>query len=717
MTTTLDPTQTATVRLRQWIARERELASRVVEVRVLRTTAKAIQVEGHASTGASNQCHRCGREIHEQVSRLLGYGPICCEKLGIPRDFDEEQVEELRRSIEQTTQFSAWLPRSAVDDIVVDGEHVPVHTFTVSGDGSKSSNGDAPTDDRKTVRIRVDDESDRILVDGDTWQIKDTLKALPGARWNKAAKCWTYPATVAAAAEIRANLSGVVRARSDSTFADLIRKADETHEAATHKTADDLPPIPKSATDAWNHQRQAFWFSKPLDSTMLAMDMGTGKSKVVVDLVVNRGDRRVLILCPNKVVGVWPREFRTHAGADVDVVALRQKPGRKTALSVARKAEMASEALDEHNNVDTPLVVVVNYDSAWREPLDAVLTSIEWDLVVLDESHKVKAPGGKASMFTGRLRKHAKRRLCLTGTPMPHSPLDVYAQFRFLDPGVFGTSFVRFRNRYAVMGGYGGHEVVGWQNEDELSERMHRTSFRVMADDVLDLPEYHHVPRHVTLDKSESVYRDLETSMYAEVDEGTITPANALVKLLRLQQVTGGHVVDDDGNETVVGSEKADTLREVLGELAVDEPVVVFCRFKADLDRVRDACENPTNGDEPRRYAEISGRQNDGLTDDSTMTPDADVVGVQIQAGGVGVDLTRARYAVFYSVGFSLGDYEQALKRIHRPGQDRATTFVHLVAEGTIDEKVYAALRKRKNVVEHVLGLADANEHDVEVGS
>jgi SNF2 family DNA or RNA helicase len=89
------------------------------------------------------------------------------------------------------------------------------------------------------------------------------------------------------------------------------------------------------------------------------------------------------------------------------------------------------------------------------------------------------------------------------------------------------------------------------------------------------------------------------------------------------------------------------------------------------------------------------------------MSPDVDVVGVQVQSGGVGIDLTRAAYAVLYSVGFSLGDYEQLLKRVHRPGQERATTYIHLLAEDTVDEKVYQALAEKRKVVEFVLGMAD----------
>lgn len=423
---------------------------------------------------------------------------------------------------------------------------------------------------------------------------------------------------------------------------------------------------------------------------MLAMDMGTGKSKVVVDLIVNFGFTRTLIIAPKSVVNVWPNQFRTHAGRPVTVVAL-------STGSVAQRAKQAKEAYELAGVQNEPLVLVINYESAWRSAFAEFALSVEWDLVVLDESHRIKAPRGKASMFCAQLGTRAKHRLALTGTPMPHSPLDAFAQYRFLDPSVFGTSFVRFRNRYAVMGGYGGHEVVGFQNEDELNEKFYSRAYRVTKD-VLDLPPVVHTTRTCTLSATtRRLYNQLETNFWAEVESGEVTAANALTKLLRLQQVTCGFVRDDEGNTTQVGTEKRELLADVLEDIPADEPVVVFARFQNDLDTIREVAEA-----QGRRYGELSGRRND-LTANSTMPEDIDLLAVQIQAGGVGVDLTRARYVVYYSLGFSLGDYEQSLARSHRPGQERTVTYIHLLAEGTVDERVYTALKNRKEVVQDIL--------------
>jgi len=285
---------------------------------------------------------------------------------------------------------------------------------------------------------------------------------------------------------------------------------------------------------------------------------------------------------------------------------------------------------------------------------------------------------------------------------MPHSPLDLYAQYRFLDSSIFGTSFVQFRNRYAVMGGYGGYQILHYKNIPELHQKMYTRAFRVTKD-ILDLPPYHHVDRTFVLGaESARFYKTLEDKMYAEVDDGEVTVSNALVKLLRLQQVTSGYIMDDAGNTRYVDNSKESMLEDVLEDIDPVEPVVVFARFKEDLDRIRKIVEKREKKDGKFCvYGEVSGSQKDLV--EGKFPPHVDVLGVQIQSGGTGIDLTRAHFAIYYSLGFSLGDYEQSLSRVHRPGQTEPTTFIHLLARGTVDEKVYKALRARKQVIEFVL--------------
>jgi SNF2 family DNA or RNA helicase len=273
--------------------------------------------------------------------------------------------------------------------------------------------------------------------------------------------------------------------------------------------------------------------------------------------------------------------------------------------------------------------------------------------------------------------------------------MDIYAVFRFLDVRIYGPSFSAFRQKYAVMGGYQRKQITGFQRLDELEQLMSRITFRV-GKEVLDLPPETHVTYYCDLaGEALRIYRDLEQDFVARVLDGTVTAANAMVKLLRLQQVTGGVVPTDDGIARRVDNSKQKLLADTLEDIGKDEPVVVFCRFHADLDAVHEACEQ-------NEFAslELSGRRDELKR---WQDGEAQVLAVQISAGGVGVDLTRARYSMYYSLSFSLGEYDQALSRVHRPGQTRPVEHIHLVARNTVDVKIMRALEKRAEIVQAIL--------------
>ena len=458
---------------------------------------------------------------------------------------------------------------------------------------------------------------------------------------------------------------------------------------------------PVTKTAPWGHQEEAWNLAKDHEGFLMAHDMGAGKSKVAVDFCTGIGAKLVLILCPKSVIPVWPQQFDLHAGVAYTVLALNNG-------SVAAKANQARWALDLSRARGERLVIVVNYESAWRPPLGpsynqknrlinrGLLLSQKWDAVILDESHRIKSPGGKASWFCSRLRDQAVRRLCLTGTPMPHSPLDIYAQYRFLDPTIFGKSFQRFKMRYAVMGGFNNKQVVGFRNLEELHEKFFSRAHRVTKDEVLDLPPIMHEQRACTLSpKARRVYDDLNYEFVAQVETGEITVANALVKLLRLQQITGGYLPLDDGDGTVIDDSKLSLLADLFEDLPQAEPVVVFTRFRSEIQRIKVLAENLS-----RPAAELSGSRNELK---EWQAGKFNVLVVQIRAGGLGVEFTRAQYVIYYSLGFSLGDYEQSLARAHRPGQKRKVTVYHLIARNTVDEQVYVALRAKKQVVEAIL--------------
>jgi len=245
------------------------------------------------------------------------------------------------------------------------------------------------------------------------------------------------------------------------------------------------------------------------------------------------------------------------------------------------------------------------------------------------------------------------------------------------------------------MGGFQNKQVTGFKNLDELEALMRTITFRV-SKDILDLPPETHVTYHCVLSpEAQRIYRDLEEDFIAEVKDGTVTAANAMVKLLRLQQVAGGWAKTDDGQLHRVDSAKQNLLKDTLEDIGSSEPVVVFCRFHADMDAVHEVCRELDY-----QSLELSGRQDDLKR---WQEGEGQILAVQIGSGGVGVDLTRARYSLYYSLSFSLGEYDQALSRIHRPGQTRPVEHIHLVVRNTVDEKILRALEKRAEVIQAIL--------------
>lgn len=443
-------------------------------------------------------------------------------------------------------------------------------------------------------------------------------------------------------------------------------------------------------TKPWAHQREAADFAIERQKAMLCVPMGGGKSLSALLVAEEAEARSIIILCPVSVVGVWRREFVRHAPGSFTVIC--------PSGSVKDKAHVVMDGIARAEARGQRFAVVVNYESAWRAPLAGLLAGRSWDLLILEESHRIKAPFGKASKYATELARRCRRRLALTGTPAPHSPLDLFAQARAIDPTVFGFSFVSFRNRYAVVDQQFPSRVRRWINQDELQRKFRGLAYECDLTGVLDIPEATDQTITVQLGaKARKLYGQLEAEMWAEVDRGEVTVGNALTRLLRLQQITSGHIVTDDERVAEIDDAKRTALADLLDDVPADVPVVVFCRFVRDLDVVAQVAE--ASG---RTYGEISGRRKD-LTGNAEMPAGIGLMGVQIASGGVGIDLTRASVAVYYSMGHSLGEYLQSKARLHRPGQKSRVAFLHLVAEATVDEAVMEAMEKKQEVVETVL--------------
>lgn len=434
----------------------------------------------------------------------------------------------------------------------------------------------------------------------------------------------------------------------------------------------------------WSHQSEALRLAKPCKGFALFHDMGTGKTCTALTLIKEWSHNFNLVVCPKKIIDVWAEQAEKFYPGQFVIAPLNGKG------TVKEKAKLLNSF-----SFNQPTIIILNYDIVWRSEIEKFFLAHSPHVVIADESHRAKSPGSQSSRALARIGRRAHRRLCLTGTPLPHSPLDIYGQYRFLDPSIFGTSFVRFRSRYAVMGGYEQKQVIGWVNQEELQRKMYSIAHRVRSDDVQDLPETLDVVVPFELSaKGRKAYDQLDKEFVAYLDQGEVNAAHVLTKLLRLQQLTGGWLQPDEGARPVhVDSGKLETLADIID--GTDEPIVIFCQFHAEMDGILKWLAK-----EGKPGSEISGRKNELYEWKEGGTQ---VLVVQIKAGGEGIDLTRARYCVFYSTGFSLGAVLQARKRVHRPGQSRKVTYYHLVAKNTIDEKIAKALEKREDLVKTIV--------------
>jgi SNF2 family DNA or RNA helicase len=447
----------------------------------------------------------------------------------------------------------------------------------------------------------------------------------------------------------------------------------------------------------WQHQEDAIAWAWNRQNVIWHHGMGSGKTRTTLTYLLRKleaaGWSRALVCCPKAVIAAWVKQVGLWAPG-VRIVALEKGTS-------AQKEKQLREALAAPG----PVIVVCNYETIWRIKL-AEKTS--WDFLIWDEVHRLKSPSGVASRWAGRMRAKNKQAVAigLTGTLIPHSVLDLQPIYRAVEAPecpTFGQSMTMHRARHAVFSNGPQKFVVGYRNLPEAHAKVAATTHHVRSQDVLDLPPIQYIDVQADLTPAEAkVYAELEKEFCFVCEGGLVTPKNALERLLRMQQTCGGYIRYDDtpaAQKICEHPAKATMLRDMLEDLPEAEPVVIFCRFRSDIESARAACESLK-----RSVSELSGERSE-LAD--WQRGDTTALVVQIQSGGIGIDLTRASYCWFFSLGYSLAEYEQAVARLHRPGQERRTVIYHLIStiqgRSTVDGKVYEALRERRDVVQSII--------------
>ena len=422
------------------------------------------------------------------------------------------------------------------------------------------------------------------------------------------------------------------------------------------------------------------------------MDMGTGKTITTIAvagaLYQQQRINRMLVVAPKSIVDVWDEEFRKFANFPYSLAVLDGNGARK----VDTIRNMLGTGLQ---------VIVVNYESCWR--LEDEITRWRPDMIVCDESSKIKNPQAKCSKALHHLGKKSSYNIILTGTPITNSPLDFFSQYKFLDDSIFGQSFYSFRSYYAIMGGYQEHQIVGYKHLAELVKKAHSIAYRIRIDEAVELPEFVDEIRPIRLEpKAQKIYDGISKDSYAELMQGEVTTRNVLTQLLRLSQCTGGFIRNDDGGDAQqISTAKLEALEDIVDECVEQgKKVVVFARFVPEIDAIsrmltkKGIGHSVIKGDVTDRAEQVEAFQ---------KNPEIKVFIGQLATTGMGLTLTAGTVAVYYSLDFSYANYEQSRARIRRIGQTQRGVYIHLVARGTIDEHVMSALQHKGDIAKMVV--------------
>ena len=331
-------------------------------------------------------------------------------------------------------------------------------------------------------------------------------------------------------------------------------------------------------------------------------------------------------------------------------------------------------------------------------------------LVGIDESTTIKNPSAKRTKAILDLSKYAKYRRILTGSPVTKSPLDLFSQCQFLDPWLLDQqSFYAFRTRYAIcrkinVSGRQVEIVVGYRNLGELSEKLKPFSYRVLKDDCLDLPKKTFMKRVIQLtDEQKKLYKQMKEQALAMLNGKMTTTATVITQMMRLHQITCGHFKADDDSVQEVKSNRLNELMDVVSEM--EGKAVIWAHYRHDIKSIVDALEKKYPGETVTYFG-------DTTTDDrqkaikEIQNPDSKVrfiVGTP-QTGGYGITLTGASTMIYYSNGYDLEKRQQSEARIDRIGQEKPMTYIDIIAEGTIDEKIVKALRDKINIASEIMG-------------
>jgi len=466
----------------------------------------------------------------------------------------------------------------------------------------------------------------------------------------------------------------------------------------------------KFKTKPYAHQLKALEMSWNKEVFAYFMEMGTGKSKVLLDNISMLYDKGkingALIIAPKGVYKNWfdaeiPTHLVNHINKEVVLWQALINQKQQDKLDTLFKPEvdlhillMNVEALSTKKGVDFANKFLISHNS----------------LIAVDESTTIKNPSAKRTKNILKLASLSKYRRILTGSPVTKSPLDLYTQCLFLDEYLLDhSSYYAFRTRYAVMrtANFNGRSVqivVGYRNLEELAEKLKSFSYRVLKDDCLDLPEKTFIKRTVQLSPDQQkLYNQMKEKALAVLNDKMVSTTTVMTQLMRLQQITCGHFTADDGSTQEIPNNRIDELTDVLGE--IEGKVVIWGHWQKDINQIIKAIVKEYDEKSVVDYYGLTPKNERQKNIDKFQTdPDCRFFVGTPATGGYGITLTAASNMIYYSNGYDLEKRTQSEARIDRIGQKYPMTYIDIICENTVDERIVKALRKKINIASQVMG-------------
>ena len=463
-------------------------------------------------------------------------------------------------------------------------------------------------------------------------------------------------------------------------------------------------------TKPFKHQLQALEKSWSKQAWAWFMEMGTGKTKVCIDNIAMLYDRgkidRAIVIAPNGIKRNWRNELSIHMADHVEY---------RVAVWSASPKKKEKEELDQLSVISEQLSVLIMNIEALSTPrgVDFARSFIFSGscFMVVDESTTIKNHSARRTKNIMKIANLAKYRRIMTGSPVTKSPLDLYSQIQFLGPWFLEQSnYYAFRARYAIIqqrsvGSHSFQHVMGYQRLDELTAILREFSTRILKSECLDLPDKLYTKRTVAMTPEQlKAYVEMKRAAITFFEDNPMTAASVLTQMIRLHQITCGHVKTDDGEVRPLKNNRIKELLQVLAE--TDGKVIIWAVYRHDIQTIEKEIANEYGKETVASYyGDTKDADRQSIVDDfMDVSSNLRFFIGNPKTGGYGLTLTSSHTVVYYSNDYSLEVRMQSEDRAHRIGQKEKVTYVDLIAEGTIDEKIVSALNSKIDLASKVMG-------------